>query len=96
VLPGDGASSVSEPFYLKSKIFESKQDLKAASQQRAPISKIASMDRITLNGGLPSSHALRKFKPNQAAFERDTARAARPTPPDLLAQLNAARREKGR
>jgi len=30
----------------------------------------------------------------QAAFERDTARAARPTPPDLLAQLKAARREK--
>jgi len=30
----------------------------------------------------------------QAAFERDTARAARPTPPDLLAQLKAAQREK--
>jgi hypothetical protein len=30
----------------------------------------------------------------QAAFERDTARAARSTPPDLLAQLKAARREK--
>ena len=30
----------------------------------------------------------------QATFERDTARAARPTPPDLLAQLKAARREK--
>ena len=30
----------------------------------------------------------------QEAFERDTARAARPTPPDLLAQLKAARREK--
>jgi len=30
----------------------------------------------------------------QAAFERDTARAARPTPPALLAQLKAARREK--
>jgi hypothetical protein len=30
----------------------------------------------------------------QEAFERDTARAARPTPPDLLTQLKAARREK--
>jgi hypothetical protein len=30
----------------------------------------------------------------QAAFERDTARATRPAPPDLLAQLKAARREK--
>lgn len=30
----------------------------------------------------------------QAAYDRDTARAARPTPPDLLAQLKAARREK--
>lgn len=30
----------------------------------------------------------------QAAFERDAARAARPTPPDLLDQLKAARREK--
>src|SRR6266852_1343784 len=30
----------------------------------------------------------------QAGFDRDTARAARPTPPDLLAQLKAARREK--
>jgi hypothetical protein len=30
----------------------------------------------------------------QASFKRDTARAARPTPPDLLAQLKAARREK--
>lgn len=30
----------------------------------------------------------------QAAFDRDTARAARPAPPELLAQLKAARREK--
>ena len=30
----------------------------------------------------------------QAAFKRDAARAARPTPPGLLAQLKAARREK--
>ena len=30
----------------------------------------------------------------QVAFDRDTARAARPTPPELLAQLKAARREK--
>lgn len=30
----------------------------------------------------------------QESFDRDTARAARPTPPDLLAQLKAARREK--
>ena len=30
----------------------------------------------------------------QAAFIRDTARAARPTPPELLSQLKAARREK--
>lgn len=30
----------------------------------------------------------------QAAFERDTARAARTIPPELLAQLKAARREK--
>jgi hypothetical protein len=30
----------------------------------------------------------------QAAFERDTARAARPTSPGLLKQLKAARREK--
>jgi hypothetical protein len=30
----------------------------------------------------------------QAAFERDVARAASPTPPGLLAQLKAARREK--
>ena len=30
----------------------------------------------------------------QAAFNRDTARAARPTPPELLSQLKAARREK--
>jgi hypothetical protein len=30
----------------------------------------------------------------QAAYDRDTARAARPTPPELLAQLKAARREK--
>jgi hypothetical protein len=30
----------------------------------------------------------------QATFERDNARANRPTPPDLLSQLKAARREK--
>lgn len=30
----------------------------------------------------------------QAAFKRDTARATRPTPPELLEQLKAARREK--
>ena len=30
----------------------------------------------------------------QESFERDAARATRPTPPDLLAQLKAARREK--
>jgi hypothetical protein len=30
----------------------------------------------------------------QAAFDRDAARARRPTPPDLLAQLKVARREK--
>jgi hypothetical protein len=30
----------------------------------------------------------------QAAFERDTARVARPTPPNLLAQLKAAQCEK--
>jgi len=30
----------------------------------------------------------------QAAFDRDNARAARPVPPELLAQLKAARREK--
>ena len=30
----------------------------------------------------------------QAAFNRDTARAARPTPLELLSQLKAARREK--
>jgi hypothetical protein len=31
----------------------------------------------------------------QAAFERDVARATRPTPPNLMCQLRAARREKG-
>lgn len=34
------------------------------------------------------------LKEIQEAYDRDTARAARPTPPDLLAQLKAARREK--
>jgi hypothetical protein len=90
VLPGDGASSISEPFYLKSKIFDPKQGLKAASQQRPPISKFAFMDRITLNGRLPSSRALRKFKRHLSV----TPREARPTPPDLLTQSKAARREK--
>jgi hypothetical protein len=41
--------------------------------------------------GSPFSHPLAEI---QAAFERDAARAAMPTPPDLLAHLKDAQREK--
>jgi len=91
VSPGDSVSSVSEPF------FSQIEDLRVEARFEGSLAAKGADFEDCFDGPYhdewraPLRSSLTEI---QAAYDRDTARAARSTPPELLAQLKAARREK--